>query len=132
MKVAHFMLRATRLGPLVPAKVWMDDAEPGEPSNKLDRGNLSVYPRAAIGLAEVEPEWVIDRLWGKLDWRPGIREGHWRHPQPITEAEYNFQMARLRHAEKWRPDAAELAPRRAVRAAQMELPSFIREEELSR
>ena len=56
---AHFMMRARRNGPLVPARLWLCDFEPGSPENKLDRGRLSPYPRADLAGIEVPPEQVL-------------------------------------------------------------------------
>lgn len=118
---SHFLMRVTRLGPLVPAKLWLDDAEPGEPSNKLDRGRLSIYPRAEIAGKEVPPEEVSDRL----HWH----EGHWKWCQPITADEYRYQVSRLTWAARHRPGDPTLAPRKPVDTAQMALPNFAQERE---
>ena len=118
---SHFLMRVTRLGPLVPAKLWLDDAEPGEPTNKLDRGRFSIYPRAEIAGKEVPPEQVSDRAaWP---------QGHWKYAQPITEVEYRYQVSRLGWAAKHRPGDPTLAPRKPVDTAQMALPSFDQERE---
>lgn len=122
---AHFMLRVTRLGPLVCARIFLDDAEPGEPSNKLDRGNISVYPRAEIAGEEVDPDILQrDRLMSPTDWRPAYAPGHWKRAEPITAAEYAYQAARIDWAKRHRPDDPTAHPRKAIDPAQLPLPVF--------
>lgn len=122
---AHFMLRVTRLGPLVPARLWMDDAEPGAPENKLDRGNLSVYPRAEIAGKEVDPDILQrDRLMSPTDWRPAYAFGHWKYASVVSAAEYRYQIARIQWTAKHRPADPTAHPRKALEPAQMSLPTF--------
>jgi hypothetical protein len=116
----HFMLRRVRHGPLVPARLWWCDHDPAEPKNKLDRGRFSVYPRADIAGVEVDPLVIID-------WHLGVIHGHWRFPEPISEAEYHFQLKRLRWAETNRPNDPMLQASRPADPRQMALPSFTRE-----
>jgi len=123
MTSSHYLLRAVRFGPLVPARLWWCDHGPDDPAdNKLDRGRLSVYPRADIAGVEVEPEQITDRQH-----RPAT---HWAALQTITEAEYRYQIARLRWAERSAPDDATLRPRRAVDPASVPVPDFTREQTL--
>lgn len=146
---AHFILRARRDGPLVPARLHWCDTEPDEPDNRLDRGRLSPYPRADIAGVEVPPEQLLDRLgvWrrrgdiaalphevlaalddpSQLTPRP---VGHWAYAQKIDEAEYRYQVDRLRWASAHRPDEPGLHPRRPIDPRQMPLPSFERENAL--
>ncbi len=116
----HFMLRAVRFGPLVPARLWFCDHDPADPSNKLDRGRLSVYPRADMAGVECDP----DEL---RDWWLCVAPGHWRYPQPVTEVEYRYQLAKIRWAETARPGDPALRPRAKVDPAQLPLPDFSRE-----
>lgn len=111
-----------RDGPLVPARLWWCDHEPGEPANTLDRGMLSVFPRADIADAEVPPEQLVERTWAPL--------GHWKYARPISEDEYRYQVERLRWAERNKPDEPGLKPRRPVASAQLALPNFDRENAL--
>jgi hypothetical protein len=115
----HFELRVVRDGPLVPARLWWCDHEPGVPENKLDRGMLSVFMRADIADAEVPPEQLIERTWATAT--------HWKYARQIPEADYRHLVERLRWAETNRPDEPGLKPRRAVGSAQIRLPNFDRE-----
>lgn len=143
---AHFMLRAVRGGPLVPARLWLSDYEPEVPENKLDRGRLSPYPRADIAGVEVPPEQLLDRLgiWprrgdGTLLPHEAIAAladptqqtprpiGHWAYAEPITKAEYDYQLLRLRWAQQHRPDDPALTPRQKIDSKQLPLPNFDRE-----
>ncbi len=125
MTPRYYLLRAVRYGPLVPARLrWLDHAPEDPETNKLDRGRLSIVVCADIAGTEVEPEQIMERLWSETDFRPGILPGHWRYPKPITEAEYHYQVARLRWAEAHRPEDAALRARRAVDPAAVPIPSF--------
>jgi hypothetical protein len=122
---AYFMLRATRRGPLVPARIWLCDHDPADETNKLDRGRLSVYPRADIAGEEVDPErFIEERLCSATDWSPAQSPSHWRYAQPIDEAEYRFQIAHRAWAAQHRPEHPTVRPRQVVDAAQMPLPVF--------
>lgn len=115
----HFEVRVVRDGPLVPARLWWCDHEPGVPENKLDRGMLSVFQRADIADVEVPPEQLVERTWAPAT--------HWKYARPIPKDEYDHLVARLRWAERHRPDEPGLRPRRAVQPAQLALPNFDRE-----
>lgn len=130
MKTRHFMLRMARYGPLVPARLWLCDHEPDVPENKLDRGRLSLYPRADIAGTEVDPELLFDRMMSPTDWQPGNPVSHWRYAQPVTRAEYFFQLQRLRWAEKAQPAEPGLRPRAVVEPSQLPLPDFSQEQKL--
>ena len=130
MKARHFVLRVVRGGPLVPARLWFCDSEPGVPENKLDRGRLSLYPRADIGGVEVEPEQLADRLFSMTDPRPAHPPTHWRYAKPIAAEEYRWRFDALRRVEELRPDDPLLRTRRRLAAADVEVPDFSREEEL--
>lgn len=123
----YFLLRARRDGPLVPARLWLDDAEPGCPDNKLDRGRLSIYPRAEIAGREVEPERLFDRLMSSVDWRPAHAPTHWRFAQPIGAGEYQYRIAHLDWLRRHRPNDPRAHPNRALRSVDLPLPSFERE-----
>jgi hypothetical protein len=119
----YFLLRLKRDGPLVPGRLrWLDHAPEDPPDNKLDRGNHSIVACADIAGAEVPPEELIERTW----WA----STHWKYTQPISEAEYGYQMQRLLWAERHRPDDPVLRPRRALDPAQIPLPNFDRENAL--
>jgi hypothetical protein len=139
----HFLMRVVRDGPLVPAMLFWSDADPADPSNKLDRGRLVPYPRAAIAGEEVPPEQllvrlinpysgdqaalphqVLDRLANHLELPPPT---HWRYTQSISEAEYDHHFKHLRWAERNDRNNAALRPRERVDPRQMPLPSFERE-----
>lgn len=122
---AYFMLRVTRLGPLVPAKLYLCDHDPADENNKLDRGNLSIYPRAEIAGEEVDPDILQrDRLMSPTDWRPAYAVGHWKFANLISEAEYRYRMAHREWTARHRPSDPTLQPRRGVDPAQMPLPTF--------
>jgi hypothetical protein len=130
MNSRHFVLRVTRYGPLVPARLWFCDSEPGVPENKLDRGRLSLYPRADIGGVEVPPELLADRLYSMTDPTPAHPPTHWRFAKPISAEEYRWRLDSLRWAEQHRPDDPGLRPRRKLAAADLPLPDFDRENAL--
>ena len=147
MRARYFLLRVTRYGPLVPARLWWCDSEPGVPDNKLDRGRLSLYPRADIAGVESDPDLLLDRLGfrrrgdtgslpcevipaladpRRLSPRPLV---HWAYTKPISEAEYRWRFDALRRVEALRPDDPLLKTRRRLAAADVEVPEFSREEE---
>ena len=130
MRARYFVLRVVRGGPLVPARLWFCDSEPGVPENKLDRGRLSLYPRADIAGTEVPPEHLADRLFSLTDPRPAHPPTHWRYAKPITEPEYRWRFDSMRWAEQNQPDAPVLQPRRKLAAADLPVPDFEREEAL--
>jgi len=131
MMAWHFVLRAVRHGPLLPARLWFCDHGPDDPpENRLDRGRLSLYPRADIAGLEVDPERLADRLWSLTDPRPAQPPSHWRYAKQISEAEYRWRLDSLRWAEQHRPDDPGLRPRRPVAAADVAVPDFTREEAL--
>jgi hypothetical protein len=143
---AYFLMRLRRGGPIVPAILWWDNADPADPENKLDRGRLCPYPRAAAAGEEIDPEILIERLGiyprngdqvalphqlieRLADAAPPL-PSHWKYAQPITADEYRYHLAHLRWAERNKPDDPKLTPRRRVDAAQLPLPSFDRENSL--
>jgi hypothetical protein len=120
MTPRHFLLRAVRHGPLVPARLYWLDHEPGCPENKREGSRWPVYIQCAdIAGVEVEPERVTDRMH-----RP---DSHWGALQTITETEYRYRLARLRWAERGAPDDPTLRPTRKVDPARVPMPSFERE-----
>jgi hypothetical protein len=117
------MLRVVRTGPLVPARLrWLDHAPDDPPENKLDRGRLSIVCVAEIAGADTPPEVVLERLYRG--------PGHWKYAEPISEAEYQYQLQRLRWAVRHRPAEPGLRPRRKVDPAELPLPDFTRENAL--
>ncbi len=124
----HFLMRVRRDGPLVPAMLWWCDHDPADPANKLDRGRLSIYPRAAIAGEEVEPERILERLGllplsgdqvatpdqilARLAQAEPPPVTHWKWCQPVSEAVYQHHFSRLRWAERHRPNDPALNPRR--------------------
>jgi hypothetical protein len=148
MRARHFLMRVARYGPIVPARLWWCDSEPGVPENKLDRGRLSLYPRADIGGVETDPDILLDRLGfrrrgdsGSLPYEvlPALADpkrltprplGHWAYTKPISEAEYRWRFDALRRVEALRPDDPLLKTRRRLAAADVEVPDFSREEAL--
>ena len=130
MNARHFVMRVARYGPLVPARLWFCDSEPGVPENKLDRGRLSLYPRADIGGVEVDPEQLADRLYSMTDPTPAHPPSHWRFAKAISEAEYRWRLDSLRWLEQTRPDDPQLKPRRRLAASDLPLPDFDRENAL--
>jgi hypothetical protein len=130
MRARHFVLRAVRHGPLLPARLWWCDHDPADPENKLDRGRLSLYPRADVAGVEVPPEQLADRLFSMTDPRPAHPPTHWRFAKAISEAEYRWRLDSLRWAEQHRPDDPVLQPRKKLAAADLPLPDFERENAL--
>jgi len=146
--VTHFLMRVARHGPLVPARLWWCDSEPGVPENRLDRGRLSLYPRADIAGVEADPDILLDRLGfrrrgdsGSLpsEVLPALADpkrlaprplGHWAYTKPISEAEYRWRFDALRRTEERNPDDPRLKTRRRLAAADVEVPDFSREEAL--
>jgi hypothetical protein len=110
--------------------LWWCDSEPGVPDNKLDRGRLSLYPRADIAGVEVEPELLGDRLCSLTDPRPANPITHWRYAKPISAEEYRWRFDALRRLEERNPDDPRLKTRRRLAAADVEAPDFSREEAL--
>jgi hypothetical protein len=131
MKARHFLLRVTRYGPLVPARLfWCDHGPDDPPDNKLDRGRLSLYPRADIAGTEVPPEQLADRLFSLTDPRPAHPPTHWRFAKAISAEEYRWRFDALRWVEELRPDDPLLKTRRRLDAADVDVPDFSREEAL--
>lgn len=146
MKPRHFLMRVTRYGPLVPARLHWCDSEPGVPENKLDRGRLSLYPRADIGGVEADPDILFDRLGfrrrgdsGSLPYEvlPALSDpkrlaprplGHWAYTKPISPEEYRWRFEALRRVEALRPDDPVLRTRRRLTGEDVEVPNFGREE----
>ena len=126
----HFLMRVKRDGPLVPARLWLCGFEPGEPTNLLDRGRLSLYPRADIAGLEADPAQLFDRLVSPTDWQPANPITHWRYMQPITQADYAFRVRQLQWASAHQPSEPGLRPKAAVKPSQLPLPSFDRENAL--
>jgi hypothetical protein len=115
MTVQHFLLRLTRGGPLVPARLQELDHEFGEPDNHRDRWPPTVLV-ADIAGEIVPPEELTDRFHWKA--------GHWKHAAAITEGEYRHLMDVLRWAERNQPDHPSLRPRRRIDPRTARLPSF--------
>jgi hypothetical protein len=121
MPPRHFVLRVTRYGPLVPARLQWIDYEPGEPDNHRDRWP-SVIPFVDIAGEVVPPEELTERFMAPV--------GHWKFAQPISEAEYQHRFAMLRWAEEHRPSDPTLRPRRRVDPTHLPLPDFTKENAL--
>lgn len=119
---AFFMLRLLRHGPLTPGRYWLDDAEPGVPDNKLDRGRLSIYPRAEVAGREFDPERIVERDWAPLD--------HWKSLLPISAGEYRYRVTHLAWTRRHRPADPVGRPDQRVAAAELPLPDFDREQAL--
>lgn len=114
----HFIMRLTRYGPLVPARLIELDHEPGEPDNKRDRWPAMILC-ADIAGEVVPPEQLTERFY----WQPP----HWKHVKEISQREYEHLFALMRRAETDDPTAPVLRPRQRVRAADVPLPSFAEE-----
>jgi hypothetical protein len=98
---------------------WLDHAPEDPPDNKLDRGRLSIVMCADIAGADVPPEELTERLYRG--------PGHWKYPEPISEAEYRYQLGRLLWAVTNRPDDPVLHPKRVLDPLAVPLPDFTRE-----
>jgi len=95
-----------KYGPLVPAAIVVEHttAEPGEPTNPMDRS-----PFYAAYLAG-EPVSV----WTILQRAHTAPERLVRLEQEITAAEYKFRLADMAHAKEYRPGDPAGKPRDAV------------------
>lgn len=125
-KTTYYLIRERRDGPLVPARLQWLNHEPGEPSNLLDRGCLSVFPQVDIAGVYVEPERLLERLYSSDKFREAIAPRHWKYAQPITESVYRVRLDRMRWAERNRPNDPTLRPRRKVDSDQVSI-NFDRE-----
>jgi hypothetical protein len=148
MKARHFLLRVTRYGPLVPARLWWCDHDPADPGNTLDRGRLSLYPRADIAGVETDPDILLDRLGfrrrgdsGSLpsEVLPALADpkrltprplGHWAYTKPIGPEEYRWRFDALRRTEERNPNDPVLRTRQRLTGEDVEVPDFSREEAL--
>ncbi len=115
---AFYLLRMTRYGPLVPARVQWLDHEPGQPDNLRDRWP-ALIPQVDIAGEIVEPEILLERV----HWTGG----HWKSLESISAEQYEHAFRHLRWAERNAPDHPTLRPRRRVTPTQIPLPSFDRE-----
>jgi len=116
---AYYLLRMTRYGPLMPARLQWLDHEPGVPDNLRHDRWPALLVCADIGGEVVPPETLTDRF----HWPAG----HWKYAQPVTAAQYRHAFDRLRWAERNAPSDPTLRPRRRVAPTQIPLPSFDRE-----
>lgn len=114
----HFIVRVTRYGPLVPARLMEIDTEPGEPDNPRDRWPATILC-ADIAGEVVPPEQLTDRFyWPKH---------HWKHAEPVSEATYRAHFEHMRRAESCDPSNPVLTPRKRVDPAAVALPDFTQE-----
>jgi hypothetical protein len=111
----YFILRLTRFGPLLPARLHEIDHEPGEPDNPRDRWPPTVL-EADIAGERLPPEELTDRFFWPA--------AHWKHAEPVTEAVYRYHFERMRRAESSGESNPMLRPRQRVRAADVPLPNF--------
>jgi hypothetical protein len=121
MASRHFLMRVTRHGPLVPARLVEVNHEPGEPENTRDRWPPTVLC-ADIAGEVVPPEDLTERFMAPT--------GHWKWPQPVSKQEYRYHFDRLRWAEENRPTDPALKPRRGVDPTHLPMPDFSRENAL--
>jgi hypothetical protein len=102
-EVGYWLMKAVKHGPLVPARIFWCDHEPGVPDNILDRGG----PFLA---AEIAGAWVeVDRVW------------HSRG-KAIDEKEYAFRLAEIDWSKKYAPSEPLANPRQAVSLKDAPLP----------
>jgi hypothetical protein len=99
----HWMFRHCRYCPEVPARIFWNDEEPGEPGNKLDQPFLD----ALIALDHVPP---------MLVWTGRRRV--------VSPAEYGHQIELLRWAERNQPNDPRLDWKRPVDRDAIPLPLF--------
>lgn len=118
MPPRHYLMRVTRYGPLVPARLVEIDHEPGEPDNHRDRWPATILCADVAGEV-VPPEQLTDRFHWTIS--------HWKWAQPIPEAIYRYHFERLRQAEIDDPSAPVLRPRKRVDPAAVPLPDFSEE-----
>lgn len=100
----YWLLRLAKNGPRLPAAImWVHTTrEPGNPMNAMER---SPFLAAFIAGDPVS----LDEVW--------LRRG-----TAIAEDEYNFRIADLRHARKFRPDDPLTKPREAIDLDNVPLP----------
>ena len=115
----YFIMRVTRYGPLVPARLQWLDHEPGVADNKLDRGPRSVFPFVDVAGEVVPPEQLLERFAWK--------QPHWKALAEVSQAEYEHLFARMRWAEVNDPGDPTLRPRQRVDPSTVALPSFEQE-----
>lgn len=120
---AYFMLRVRRDGPLTPGRWWLCDHDPADPKNRLDRGRLSIYPRATVGGREWDPDLIAERAWAPIN--------HWKSLLAITPQEYQYRLAHLEWTRRHRPADPVGRPNAALKPADLPLPNFDREKELA-
>lgn len=123
MAPRHFLMRVTRFGPLVPARLVEIDTEPGEPENARDRWPATILCADVAGEV-VPPEELTERLH--------VVQGHWKHAGEISASEYEYRFKLLRWAETNRPNDPTLKPKKRVCAIDVPLPSFESENEAIR
>lgn len=119
---AFFMIRVRRDGPLTPGRYWLCDHDPADPENKLDRGRLSIYPRAEVGGREWDPDRIDERSWAPLE--------HWKSLIPISRGEFEYRLAHLQWTRRHRPADPVGYPNKPVRPGDLLLPNFDRENAL--
>jgi hypothetical protein len=115
MTARHFLMRMTRYGPLVPARLMEISHEPGIADNHRDRWPATIL-MADIAGEVVPPEELTERFF----WGPG----HWKYAAPTTRAEYEYRLKMMRWAETNAPDHPALRPRRKVDPRTVRLPNF--------
>ena len=99
------LMKAVKHGPLVPARIYWTDSEPGEPENTLDRGGKP-FLAAEIAGRTVNPERVWHAVW----------------EAEIDEAEYKFRLAEIEWLRKYKPDDPLANPWEPVRIAAIPMP----------
>jgi hypothetical protein len=104
-RASWWLMRIVKDGPsTVPARIYWTDAEPGEPSNKLDRWPL---PFLAAEIAGKVAD--IDDIWS----RRGVE---------IDEQEFNYRMADMNYARDHAPAEPIANPTRKVDIRSVPIP----------
>lgn len=101
----YFLIRLVRHGPMIAARIYWCDHEPGNPENKLDR-------------------WPIPFLAGEVAGEDVDPLGIWlaRDRTPIDSAEYRFRDADRRWVEEFAPHEPLAKPLRKADLMQAPLP----------
>ena len=145
----YWLVRCCRHCPVVAARIWLCDHEPGYPEHKIDRP----YLQGQIGLDLVDPHeiWAMlefceaspeekrlmeapplssrERAGARGNRQPGLVTAPmslWKRHRArrISAADYERQIAWLKWAEKHRPQHPDFTYRKPVSPAAMAIPRF--------
>jgi hypothetical protein len=108
----HWVIKLRKHAPLIPARTFWCDHEPGNPENKLDRWPLPFIAGEIAGDIADPLDIFGARDRAPLEPRGGL----------TIEQEYAYRVADIRHARRWRPDHPIANPTRRVVLSRMPIP----------